>query len=99
MKNNKGQVFSIVRTYSAGVFAGYIGKVTGKLGTVFNARRLWYWYGAAYLSQLARDGTSRPSECKFAVPVASVTLTEIIEVIPCTEKAYKSITGVAEWKS
>jgi hypothetical protein len=92
-----GLVYSMVRTYSAGVFAGYIKHRDGKEGTLINARRMWGWVGAASLSQLATDGTSRPNECKFPAPVAEVFLTEIIEIIPITVKAKTSLDSVKEW--
>ena len=47
----------IVRTYSAGVFHGEIAKRVGKEVTMRNARRLWYWKGAASLLELAVRGT------------------------------------------
>lgn len=95
----KGKEYCIVRTYSAGVFAGYYNRKTkGKEGTVFNARRIWYWDGANSLSQLANDGTKAPKNCKFAQEVAEVDLKEIIEVIPCTKKAKDSIQGVFVWE-
>jgi len=90
--------YCIIRTYSAGVFAGFLESIEGKVGTVTAARRIWYWDGAASLSQLAMEGTSKPENCKFPCEVESVLLTEIIEVIPCTDKAIESIKGVAIWK-
>ena len=93
-----GMPYCTVRTDSAGVFAGYIESREGKEATLRNARRIWYWDGAATLSQLATDGTSKPENCKFPCPVDSVTLTEVIEIIPITEKAKKSIEGVVIWK-
>lgn len=90
--------YCIVRTYSAGVFAGILQSLDGKVGTVTTARRIWYWEGAASLSQLATEGTSKPDGCKFPCEVPEVLLTEIIEVIPCTEKAIKSIEGVPVWR-
>jgi hypothetical protein len=98
-KSMKGLKYCIVRTYSAGVFAGYIGAVKGKEITVHNARRLWYWEGASSLSQLSQDGVSKPDKCKFPAEVPEVYLTEVIEVLPCTEKARLSIAGVSVWKS
>lgn len=92
------QDYCIVRTYSAGVFAGNLIERNGKEGKVINARRIWYWSGAASLSQLAQDGTSDPDNCKFPCEVAEVILTEIIEIIQCTKKAMKSIKGVPVWK-
>jgi hypothetical protein len=93
-----GKEYSIVRTYSAGVFAGWIDvDHVGECGIVYDARRIWYWAGAASLSQLAVDGTSKPEECKFPCEVEQVKLSNIIEVIPCTEKAMKSIEEVPVW--
>lgn len=94
-----GLEYCMVRTYSAGVFAGYVESRDGKEAVLRNARRIWKWAGAASLSQLATDGTSNPSNCKFPVAVDKVILTEVIEIIPITEKAKKSIEGVPVWNS
>jgi hypothetical protein len=90
--------YCIVRTHSAGVFAGPVVSRKGKEVVMKDARRIWYWKGAASLSQLAVDGTSDPSNCKFPCPVDSVTLTEAIEIIPTTAKAEKSIREVPVWR-
>ena len=89
--------FVVVRTYSAGVFAGWLVGRKGKEVSLSNARRIWYWDGAASLSQLAVEGVSKPENCKFAVPV-DVVLTEAIEILQTTIKAQKSILGVAVWR-
>ena len=95
----KGKEYCVVRTYSAGVFAGFFNRKTkGKEGTVYNARRIWYWGGAASLSQLANEGVNKPENCKFAQLVPEVDLKEIIEIIPCTEEGKKSIEGVSIWE-
>lgn len=91
----------LVRTYSAGVF--YTPKdiiersADGKRGTLVDAIRIWYWKGAASLSQLAVDGPQCPKECKFPVCVERIELTEIIEVLDVTPKAAKVIEGVKPW--
>ncbi|MCI8698307.1 MAG: hypothetical protein HFF29_04285 [Oscillospiraceae bacterium] len=95
--NMDGMEYCMVRTYSAGVFAGYIESRDGKEVVLRNARRIWHWAGAASLSQLATDGTSSPSECKFPVAVDKVILTEVIEIISITKKAKESIEGVPVW--
>lgn len=92
-----GMPYCMVRTYSAGVFAGYIAERNGKETVLKKARRIWYWDGAASLSQLAMEGTSKPDSCKFPCEVNEVTLTEVIEIIPITEKAKTSIESVAVW--
>lgn len=88
----------IVRTYSAGVFAGVLKSMEGKQAIVTDARRFWYWDGAASLSQLAMDGVSKPQNCKFPVAVPEVLLTEVIEIIPTTDEARQSIAAVPEWR-
>jgi hypothetical protein len=90
--------YVIVRTYSAGVFAGTMEKKEGKEVTLTDARRLWYWDGAASLSQLAVDGTKNPENCKFPVAVPRVLLTEAIEILDVTPAARKSIEAVPVWK-
>ena len=93
-----GMEYCIIRTYSAGVFAGYVKSHDGKEVTLLDARRIWYWDGACSLSQLAVDGTKSPENCKFAVPVPKIILTEVIEIIPTTAEAKRNIEGVKEWK-
>jgi len=88
----------IVRTQTAGVFLGTVAKRNGKEARLTNARRLWYWAGAASLSQLATEGTSKPNQCKFPTSVPEVILTEVIEIIPATEAAIASIAAVKEWR-
>ncbi len=90
--------YCMVRTNSAGVFAGTVESRNGKEVVLSNARRIWYWDGAASLSQLATSGTSKPKNCKFPEPVAEVLLTEAIEIIPITEIAKASIESVPVWK-
>lgn len=93
-----GMEYVIVRTYSAGVFAGYLASQKGKQIIIKRARRLWYWAGAASLSQLAVDGSSKPSDCKFPCEVAEITVTEAIEILHVTQKAKDSLAEVAIWQ-
>ena len=92
-----GMEYCMVRTFSAGVFAGYLESRNGKEAVLRNARRIWYWEGAASVSELATRGTSRPGNCKFPVAVDKVILTEVVEIIPITAEAKASIDGVPVW--
>ena len=91
--------YVMVRTQSAGVFAGYLEDQKGKQVTLTKVRRIWYWEGAASLSQLAVDGTSKPEACKFPVEVPRLKLTEAIEILDVTEKAKASIAAVKIWEA
>lgn len=93
----KAERYVIVRTYSAGVFAGELESRTGQEVVLRNARRLWYWSGAASLSELAQRGTSKPSECKFPVAVNRVELLQAIEILDVTAAARQSIEEVPVW--
>ena len=88
----------IIRGDRSGVEFGELVEQNGSVVTLKNARRLWYWAGAASLSQLAMDGTKRPQDCKFTVTVSSITILDAVEIIPCTDKSIKSIEEVDEWK-
>jgi hypothetical protein len=89
--------YVIVRTYSAGVFAGILISRDGKELELAQARRLWYWAGAASLSQLAQSGTSKPLDCKFPELVDSILLTEAIEILSVTKHAQLIIEEVPVW--
>lgn len=94
--------YCIIRSKNAGVFAATVSVITetlsGKDVLAINARRIWYWSGAASLSQLAMEGTKDPKNCKFPCTVPSVLISEVIEIIPITEVAAKSISEVPIWK-
>ena len=91
----------IVRTQSAGVFAGVLKEHDRKTAhaVIQQARRLWYWDGAASLSQLAIDGVSKPQNCKFPEAVASLTVGGVIEIIPMTSKAVDCIAAIPAWRA
>lgn len=88
----------IVRTNRAGVFFARVEKLDGDTARLSDARRLWYWDGAASLSQLAQEGVKRPGNCRFTVTVPSMVVFGVIEIIPCTAAAIESINGVKAWK-
>lgn len=90
----------IIRTNHAGVFFAGIQEFdeTTRIARLTDCRRLWYWDGAASLSQLAAEGTKAPSQCKFTVTVPMMDVMEVIEIIPVSAAAVASIDSVAVWK-
>lgn len=97
METNIGKKV-IIRGDKSGVEFGELVELKGREVTLKDARRIWFWAGAASVSQLAKDGTTDPSFCKFTVTVDSITILDAIEIIPCTDKAIKSIEDVEVWK-
>ena len=88
----------LVRADRAGVFVGNLKSKDGSEVVLTDARRLWYWSGAASISQIAIDGVSDPVTCKFPESVSEILIMGVIEILPMTDKAIRSINGVAAWK-
>lgn len=88
----------IVRGDRSGVFFGTLKEKEGQEVVLANCRRLWYWEGAASISQLAAEGTTNPGGCKFTMSVDEIGILDAIEIIPCTENAVNSIEKVSVWK-
>lgn len=88
----------IVRCDRAGVFYGEIEKIDGATVKMRNVRKIWYWDGANAVEELAVNGTAHPDNCNLTVTVESMTVLQAIQIIPCTDKAIKSLDGVKEWK-
>jgi hypothetical protein len=93
-----GLEYKLIRCSSSGVFAGYLKSIVGQTAIILEARRIWYWSGAASLSQLAIDGTSKPNDCKFPEAVSKIQVTDCIEILDVTDKAKKSIDSVKVWR-
>lgn len=84
----------LVRTYSAGVHFGYLVSREGKEVVLEKSRRLWRWFGAWTLSEVATKGIDT-KQSKVGAPI-SVTLTEAIEIIDVLPEAVASIEA-ATW--
>jgi len=94
-----GMKYCVVRTYSAGVHIGYVksfGEKYPQSATLINSRRLHSWDKAASLSQVAMDGVGGGSRVAMEVP--EIELTDVIEVIPCSEVSAKFFKEVKSWK-
>lgn len=89
----------IVRGDKSGVFFGTLKERDECEVLLADARRIWYWEGAASISQLACEGVKQPERCKFAMPVKSILLLDAVEITPCTEEATDIIESVYVWKA
>ena len=94
----KQKMPQIVRCYGAGVFYAVVERRKGQEAVLTNARRLWYWSGAASLSQLAMEGTKDPGSCRFPCAVDRIEVTQVLEVIDTTEAARRIIEAVPIWE-
>lgn len=91
--------YYIVRGNKSGVFFGKINYQDGQEVQLTDVRCLWYWEGAASIIGLAHSGTRKPDKCKFTITVNELTITDAIEIIPCTDEATTNIKAVEEWRA
>ena len=90
--------YYIIRCNEAGVFFGKIAERRGSEADLTDVRRIHYWDGAASLSQLAMEGVKMPRACRFTGTVPSMTVLNVIELIPCTDAAAKNLLEVPVWR-
>lgn len=91
--------YVIIRARDAGCFAGVFVSRNDDSVVLKDSRRLWYWAGAASLSQLAVLGTSQPQECKFPPAILLHEILGVIEIIDVTPAGRSSIESVPVWKA
>nr|DAG65941.1 MAG TPA: hypothetical protein [Caudoviricetes sp.] len=87
----------LVRGIQSGVYFGELVSQDKQEVEMKNVRNLWRWSGANTLLDLAENGAQRKDDCKFSNKVNSIILTDICEIVPCSDKAIKNIEGVVEW--
>lgn len=82
--------YVIIRTYSAGVWAGYLKEKVKNEVYLTEARRMYRWVNVEgiSLSGIALNGLKKESNICAPVPIVWL---EAIEIIPCSEKAKESI--------
>lgn len=100
-----GLEYKVFRTYSSGVFGGYLVSKENSVGhfrcVVRKARRFHYWEKAASLSQLVEEGVkkSHHGNCRFAMELSGdLELPNVIEILSVTAKAKANIDEVPVWK-
>lgn len=102
-KSKKVAPCVIVRGRNVGVHFGELIKDRPGVLVLRNARRIWYWKGAASLSELAVYGPKLPAECRFGVVVERQELrgldTGDYEVIYCQPEGADAIRAVPPWRA
>jgi hypothetical protein len=95
--------FVLVRTYSAGVHAGYLERRNGLEVKLAETQRLWRWYedvaddwDAGALTGVAIHGVKKGNS-KISEILSSIVLTEAIEIMPLTDNALASIRSLQGW--
>lgn len=88
----------IVRCDRSGVFFGTLASLEGQQARVTNVRNIHYWVGAASLLQLAKEGVKNKCDSKITIMVDELLLTDVIEIIPCSDEAIDNLESVKVWK-
>lgn len=89
----------IVRCDRSGVFFGTVVETSadGKLVKMSNARKLYHWEGALAAEDIATVGVR--GKQKFTNVCNSVTVTDAIQIIPCSKDSIESIEKIEPWKA
>lgn len=87
----------VVRTYSAGVFYGKLQQVESDTLILNQCRRIWCWYGANSLSDIALKGVADKSQSKICPSIDNHLVKNFIEIIPCNEIAIENLNSVPNW--
>ena len=95
----KAKPYVIVRCRNAGVHAGEFVSRKGQEVTLHNSRRIWYWSGAATLSELAVYGAKNTTECKFGVKLPVIEVLDACEIIACQPEGETMIRNQPEWRA
>jgi hypothetical protein len=91
--------YVIARCYRAGVHAGELVRFEGQEVELRNSRRIWYWKGAASLSELAAYGMKYPEECKFGCELKRIIVTDCCELIYTHKEGEEAIRKCPEWRA
>jgi hypothetical protein len=95
--------YVIARCRDAGVHAGYLVSTDERYTVLRESRRLWYWRGAASLSQVAVYGfdsaKSEGSMIGAPEPLKRLRDSDICELTVCTDAGRDSIKGMPEWRA
>ena len=93
----KNENYVIVRANSAGVFFGQLVEKTSNEVRMKKVRKIYYWEGACAIEQIAVDGVDY-KKSNLTVEVPEMEILDVIQIIPCSEKAVNNLKSIPEWK-
>lgn len=95
--------YVIARCDRAGVHAGVVVSSDARYTVLRDVRRIWYWVGAASLSEIAVYGLnpskSAGSKIGAKEPLKRLRDDDIFELIVCTKEGRSSLEGMPEWRA
>lgn len=88
----------IVRTCSAGVFYGKLKQVENDSLILNDCRRIWRWYGANNLSNMALVGVTDKSQTRISPKTQNHLVKGFVEIIPMSIDAINNLDSVSDWE-
>ena len=89
--------YVLIRSGKAGAFAGEFVEKNGTEVTLKNARKIYYWYGAKTVEDIAVNGIKRINNCKITVEVSEIIIDDVCQVLPVSPVAEKIIREAPIW--
>lgn len=89
----------LVRDNRAGVLVGTLLAFDGasKTASLKNARKVWYWKGAAAVEGIAARGLDQ-KESKVTPVVAHVECCDVVQLVLCAKEGAASVMAAPEWR-
>jgi hypothetical protein len=96
-------MYVLVRCKDAGVHCGYLERQTRDHIILTDARRIWRWFGASCLSEIAVHGLnpSKSKDSRIGDSVTRIQLrqSDVCEVIEMHKAGRECIQGFASWRA
>ena len=88
----------IVRTYASGVHFAALKEFDAKNNAAIlsGSVRIWSWQGAFTLSEVANNGIKSG---KLSESINEMFVTQVIELIPCAQKAIDSLNAIKPYNA
>ena len=88
----------LIRDHKAGIHVGVLHSFDAatKTAELRDARKIWYWAGAASCHGIAARGLDT-AESKIAPIVSAVISCDVVEIVAMTDKAFSCVIGAPEW--
>ena len=89
--------YVIVRSNEAGVFFGILSAKEGTELTLTNARKVYYWSGAACVEEMSQHGIQNLKDSKLTIFVDTIIISNYVQILFCSEEAIENIKNAKSW--
>lgn len=97
-KENLIEKTVIIRSNMAGVFFGTLAEQNVNEVTLNNARKIYYWSGAACVEEISQNGIKNLEESRITMEVESIVIFDVCQILLCTDQAVENLKSAKAWK-